>query len=436
MKKIAILGNSSAVVQLVDKLRGQDQELSITLFPLSEHLPYHRHLLVDFFKEYNTLDQLYCQPWKYYERNKVAIVQDKKIKRISLKRKYISLEDKSQIEFDALVVAGTEGVKFSEFNGNAKNGVLRAGRLEDVISVINLLPVAETFIIQDQSLQALEMAFALSQKNKEVLWVNPGNQLLPELLDARTALFINNLMQNSGIRSIEKNKIAEILGDDDLKAVKMQSGKVFGCHALFLGGEAPDLRLFKDSDLMMKNGICVNHLFQSNLKEVYAMGDVCAFRLLSSLRNTPIYSEAIDKQGAIVGAALREEEPIYDIALNVNTFALAEASVTIMGRTLKGENVEEYQSIDEENQIFKKIFVQDNCIIGAVLINAPEQKDEIYHLIVQQEEVSDKIALIVGAQDNEPKSSKDSAAETENQPQMCETSVMDSENVRVAEENS
>lgn len=260
MKKIVVLGNSIAGIKAIEEIRKTDPSALITLFTLEEGLPYYRHLLADFVSGGIPKDQIYYQPKEYYQKLQINL-PDEKINRIYFKRNRLTTQDNQRMDYDVLIITDTGDDDFSDIKGTTKSGVFCLGRLCDMNQLIMGLPVTETVVIADGGRAGFKMARALKKRDKEVMWIVASRAALPS--------------DDPAIRIIEENAITEILGDSEVKAVKLKSGKVIAVQAVILGDARVDFKLFKDSGLQIRDRISVNEHFETNINNVFALNGVC-----------------------------------------------------------------------------------------------------------------------------------------------------------------
>ena len=64
--------------------------------------------------------------------------------------------------------------------------------------------------------------------------------------------------------------------------------------------------------------------------------------------------------------------------VNIKVFDL---EISIIGDTREDTEVRQYAYADKEQKIYKKIFVKENILCGAVLINAMAQKEKLINLM-------------------------------------------------------
>ncbi|HLD69841.1 MAG TPA: FAD-dependent oxidoreductase [Candidatus Omnitrophota bacterium] len=294
MKKIIVIGNSIAGVKALETIRGFDAESDLTIFALDGFYPYNRELFVDYFLKKIKESKLSYKPKEFYEQNRINVILQRQISRINFKNKRIFTPEKDQIDFDILIIADTHQVKFPDIKGTSKTGVFALRKLSDLKKIIAALPFVETIVIETNSPQGFRMADAFKKAGKEVIVVLPSpiinfrhseehsdeeshpKEILRFAQNDEKALFPNTLvitqkLEQTGIQVILDSSIAEILGEAEVKAIRLKSGKVLAAEMLVFTDTPPDLRLFNDTGLEMGEKIWVDSSFKTNLEGVFAL---------------------------------------------------------------------------------------------------------------------------------------------------------------------
>ncbi len=274
MKKIVILGCSPAGIAAIEEIRAKDSSSEITLFGYDGYYPYDQKMFTQLIVKDITFDQVFCKPKNFFTKNKVKVILDKKITRINFKRNKIFTEDKTQIDYDELIMTESPEYKFPDIKGTNKEGVLRAKSLKDVHQLLNNLPFTDTIVIQSNQLFGFQLAMALAKVNKEVIFVSPQQYNLAETLDMETAQSLTEFMKQEKIRVISGQHIEEILGDSDVKAVRLKSGKVLACQMALFDHLKNNLRVLSDAILKVDDKVSVNEQFRANVNNVFALMDV------------------------------------------------------------------------------------------------------------------------------------------------------------------
>ena len=277
MATIVILGQSLAVPSVVAALREDGQERKIVFISTDGSLPYDRARLPAYIARRIGEKALFPETADFYARHKVEVILDKELSRVNVNRRRVFLADKVQVDYDALILSDAPQVRFPEMKGMRKNGVFSMARLESARRIIKYLPQVDTAVVVPSSLRGIEFALALKAAGKDVIVIGAEASFFPELLGEDLAARLGVLGEKNGLRFFLNSGIEDVLGDAEVKAVRLKSGKVIAAEMLVVEGVDPDMRLFADSDLLVRDRICVHTNMRSNVPSVYAIDAVMEF---------------------------------------------------------------------------------------------------------------------------------------------------------------
>ncbi len=269
MKKIVILGNSPAIVKIIEDVRAAAPENEIVVWSMEKSLPYFPERLADYAAENISLKEVLCRPEKFYQQNNVRLILGKDVNRINFRKGQLANEEKEIVDYDFLVIAGALERRFPDIKGTNKYGVVDANKLDDVDHFVKSFPFIDTVILQTQTIKGLKMAEAVRKAKKEVIIVVPAS--LSSLSEEIQAKFKE--LETAAVRIIQENAIVEILGDADARAVRLKSGKVFACEAILFDETVPYFKLFIDTPLKMNKGIVVDARLKASIDNVFACGE-------------------------------------------------------------------------------------------------------------------------------------------------------------------
>ena len=332
MNKILVVGNSLAVTKTIENIRQNDQESAITLFCTESLLPYDRWALSSLVAGKIKESQTHPLADEFFRQQNVEVIANEKLLRISLKRKYVSTESKRQIDYDQLMVADLGSLMPLSVKGHHRQGVFDCALLSSVKGLVKYLPFIDTAFLEVTNIHGLNMACALHGLGKEVVIVCSGQGLLHDFLDEETSNLLKQIVESKGLRVFTKNTIEEILGDAEVKAVKLQSGKVIGAQMVVVDSLALDWRLLEQDQGYQK----------------------------------------IEDEYFSAGLPL---QPLH--------FGFQVLEGFCMGVTKLPEGGREYLKFDGPQNVFKKIFAKGDVLVGAVLFNAPSHEQPIAKTITE-----------------------------------------------------
>lgn len=308
MKKIVVLGNSITAIKVIETIKLSGEEVEAVVISSENTFPYYRHLLPTLPGKKNQQNKILYRVSEEYQKENISFVFDKAVVRINLKRNRLALEDKEQIDYDVLLLSDLVLDPFCGVKGANKEGLYNLKRLSDMTALLKSCPLVETLVVQADSFAGLEMARAFCGMNKEVIFLTSRKNILGELLSPDDALAIEVALQEMGLRIMKESQIVEILGDTQAKAIRLQTGKVFGCQAILTDCDLPDLRLFKETQLQCSQRVSVNAAHQTNFDNVFALDAVCDTMKTSDWDVSQNYEQSVDQQSQIVAAKIIGKE--------------------------------------------------------------------------------------------------------------------------------
>ena len=388
MSKIVIVGHSGATVRAIEEIRKSDSQSEVTLISCDGRLPYDRFKLADILAGNIKENQAFYQTDDFYKKFKVEVVCDQPISRISFKRSHVTGANKKQWEFDTLIIADTPETKLPVIKGNNKEGVFGCTRLGQIKEILKYLSLVKTVTVEVTNVLGIRIACAITRHKKEVVIVVPTKNILSELLDEESSAMCQQLFEQSGIQVISKNSVQEILGDLEVKAVRLTSGKVLASDMVIFDGGSPDFKFFAESGLELEERIKINDHLRTNLSHVFAVDAVVALNGLVATGAYDNTNEELEEQGRVVGANASGQDAVYRAPLKTAGFVMEKLSGFWIGKTQLEQGEREFLKFDPQRNIYKKIFARDDCMIGAVAFNANKEREKFYKLITEQTNIT------------------------------------------------
>ena len=124
------------------------------------------------------------------------------------------------------------------------------------------------------------------------------------VLTKKEADRIGKHIESHGIKLRFQAEMEEVISDEHnrVKAIRTKSGEVLDCQLLGVAtGVTPNVEFLKDTGLEIDKGICINEFLETNLPNIYAIGD-CAQVKDPLPGRKPI--EAVWYVGRMMGEAL------------------------------------------------------------------------------------------------------------------------------------
>ena len=265
--------------------------------------------------------------------------------------------------------------------------------IKDAKEIDGLLPVTKVVTILGGGLIGLKAAYALKKRNVDVKVVIKSGQVLSQMLDCEAATLVQKRLEENGIEIVLGQDVKEIIGEGDIKAVKLDSGKTLASSLIIVGkGVQPNIDLVKESEIKFNTGIMVNQFLQTNIPNIYASGDVAeSFDLITGKPVIHALWPIAVQQGKIAGANMAGSQIIYEGSLGVNSLEFFGLPTVSLGR-FKKENsetsLEELKRSDAKLKVYKKLILKDNFLLGALLVGDIRASGVFLRLIKEKINVS------------------------------------------------
>lgn len=304
MKRILVLGSSIAGVKAIEEIRRSEPDCEATIVTDGGY-PYDRGLFLPVLAKEIDYKKLFYKPSDYYEKNRVNVVVGQRIVRVNLKKCKVTTDDKQAFEGDILIITDAPSYKLPEIRGINKNGVYSLQSLKELDQVLDFLPLIDTVVVQSDSNRGAAIAAAFLKRGKEVIWAVTSDQITQDLLAADTTGKLAGAAQENKLRVVAGNPIAEILGEGDVKAIRLRSGKVLATQIIIFPDAAADMKLFTDPAVTIDGKIRVNEQFQTGVEGVFALDAASVSTDPGQASAGFLLVAVLEQQGAAVAAALK-----------------------------------------------------------------------------------------------------------------------------------
>jgi NAD(P)H-nitrite reductase large subunit len=393
MKQFVIIGNSAAGIAAAEAIQNKDKESKIVIISDEDYPAYCRCLISYYLAGEIGEDKLLYRAESFYKENNIELLLNKEVIRVDPGKNRVVCEDKTQLNYDSLLIATGASPKFPDTPGIKKRGVFGFRTIKDTKEIEGLVPVTKTACILGGGLIGLKAAYGLKKRNVEVKVIVKSKQVLSQMLDYEAAHFVQHRLEENGIEIITGQDVVEVIGNGDIKAVKLDSGKALGCSLIIVGkGVSPNIALIKDTQIKVNEGIIVDNHLQTNIPNIFTAGDVCeSFDLtLGRLSVNALWPVAVE-QGRIAGLNMAGENINYEGSLGMNSiefFGLPIVSLGIYKVKDDSKDYEELKISDPKSNLYKKLILKGKIIVGAILVGDIKNSGVFLRLIKERIDIS------------------------------------------------
>lgn len=369
-----IVGNSVAAVGAIRAIRALDQQGNITVISREKHNAYGRplisYLLGGLIKE----KRMAYIPESFYSDHRINLLLNTPVLGVDPIAKRVRLAGGDSLSYDKLLLATGGDPFIPPIEGLAdRDRVFTFTTWDDAAKLKIIAEDINRAVVIGGGLIGLKAAEGLNLLNKSVTVVELADRVLSSAFDRPAGKIVARKMKANGIDVINEESVIRIEGEGpDIRGVTLKSGDFIMCDTVVVAiGVRPSAGFLKGSDILVNRGIVVDNSMATSVKDVYAAGDVAeAADFFSGQKNPmPIWPDAYI-QGDVAGTAMAGGSKEYGGGLPMNSIEFFKVSTISMGITNPKEPSEyEIQSFqDIQNYQYRKIVLQNNRLVGAVLV--------------------------------------------------------------------
>lgn len=363
-KRIVIVGSGIAAITAIKSIREIDLSSEIYLIGQEKFYPYNRiRLSKGIFDELEE-NKILLKKKEWYEENKVEIFINTKVANIDVDSLELVLGDGIKVKYDKLLIATGSSNNTPPIDGIGKAGVYTLRGLKDALDIKEGINESKRVIVIGGGIQGLEMAWILHQHGIKVIIVELLSRLMAHLLDDKASQMLKSIIEGCGVEILTNTGVKKITGDNKVEGVLIDDKVELKCDMVIHStGIKPNKDIALNTKVYSQRGIVVNNKMQTNIENIYAAGDIAEFdNKIIGLWNIAI------EQGKVAGYNIAGKETIYEKITPVTTLNAFGISLFSMGCIDEVESTKMLMDEDIKSKIYKKIFIKNNKVIGAIVI--------------------------------------------------------------------
>lgn len=362
--RIIIVGAGVAAVNAIKAIREYDKESQIILIGDEKFYPYSRIKLTKSMLENLEEDKILLQKKDWYAGNNVSLYLGRSVIKVDTDNHKVILDDESKFSYKKLLLASGAHNFIPPIQGIEKPGVYSIRKLEDIKKLQDTLREKEVILNIGGGIQGLETAWVLHQHGKKIIIVEFQNRLMPAQLDDKASRTLQRAIESFNIEVHLNTQVKTIVGESEVKEALTNSGDNLKCDmVVYSVGIRTNIDFLQDSPISLNHGVIVNNMMQTKLKDVYAAGDVAEFE--SKISGS--WSAAAN-QGKIAGYNIAGKEVKYSGIVPVTTLNAFNISLFSIGNVDEKQCSTTLTDGDDMSLSYKRIFIKDNHIVGAIII--------------------------------------------------------------------
>ena len=307
MEHIVIVGNGIAGVTAARHLR-KNSDHKITIISAESDYFFSRTALMYVYMGHMRWKDLKPYEDKFWSKNRIELI-NAYVEKVETANQSLVLADGTSINYDKLILAtGSVPAKYG-WEGQDLNGVQGLVSKQDLEQLEKTAPnneICPKAVIVGGGLIGVEMAEMLHTRKIEVTVLVREHAFWSGVLPDGEAKMISRHILSHGIDLRHQEELDKILDDGkgNVRAILTKKGEEIPCNLVGITtGVRPKIDFLENSNIETDKGILVNRLLETNVKNVYAIGDCAQQREAIGLRK-PV--EAVWYTGRMMGETVAQ----------------------------------------------------------------------------------------------------------------------------------
>ncbi|RSC94816.1 NAD(P)/FAD-dependent oxidoreductase [Tenacibaculum singaporense] len=308
MEHVVIIGNGISGVTAARHIRKlSDKKITIISSETDEF--FSRTALMYVYMGHMKFE--HTQPYEswFWKKNRINLKKGF-VSKVHSSEKEITFSTGEKLSYDKLIIAtGSKPNKFG-WPGQDLKGVMGMYHKQDLEALEQYAPnnkVCKRAVIVGGGLIGIELAEMLHSRNIPVTFLVREDSFWDKVLPKEESAMINREIIENHIDLRLGVNLKEIKSDKNGQVTSViieETGEEIPCNVVGLtAGVSPNIDFLKDSEIELGRGVKVNRFLETNIKDVYAIGDCAEQHEAIGLRR-PI--EAVWYTGRMMGETVAQ----------------------------------------------------------------------------------------------------------------------------------
>jgi nitrite reductase (NADH) large subunit len=355
----------------------------VTLFNAEPRGNYNRLMLSPVLSGEKTYAEIVTHDADWYAARPITCRFGESVVGIERDRRVV-IGQKGEVPYDHLVIATGSAPFIIPVQGRDLPGVVTYRDLDDTEKMIAAARPGAKAVVIGGGLLGLEAAAGLRLRGAEVTVVHLMGHLMERQLDPAAGYLLQRDLERRGIRVITKGSTAAILGTERVEGVLLEDNTGLPAEIVCMAvGIRPETRLASDAGIEVGRGVVVDARMRTSDPAISALGECVEFERNLFGLVAPLYDQA-----KVLAQVLNGGEAAFRVVQTATKLKVTGVDLFSAGDFAEGPGREEIVFRDPGRGIYKRLVLQDNRLIGAVMYGDTTDGNWFFQLIKDGTDIS------------------------------------------------
>lgn len=385
--RLLMVGNGMAGVRTIEEILERDPErFDITIIGKEPYPNYNRIMLSNILQNKMTVKETIMNPYEWYKENHIQLITGDKVVQIDREKQQVETEQGQIVGYDQMIIATGSDSFILPIDGSRLEGVVGFRTIDDTEKMLEIAKTKQKAIVIGGGLLGLECARGLVDQGMDVTVVHLAEWLMEVQLDRKAGELLKKDLEKQGIKFELQANTQEILGEKNVEGIRLSDGRVLDADMVVMAvGIRPVTKEARAAGLEIGRGIIVDDFMKTSDPNIYAVGECAEHRSKVYGLVAPLYEQGKILADHITG---RPTEG-YQGSMTFTSLKVSGCDLFSAGQITENDEVHGIETFNGVDNIYKKVFVKDKAIVGAVLYGDTEEGNRFYNMMKKGETIDD-----------------------------------------------
>ncbi len=392
-ERLVIIGAGMASGRVIDHLvETAPSAFDITLFNAEPRGNYNRIMLSPVLSGEKTYEEIVTHSDDWYAEHGVTCRFGEHVVGIDPEMKVVEGQN-GHVPYDKLIIATGSAPFIIPVPGKDLPGVITYRDLDDTNAMVAAAANGGKAVVIGGGLLGLEAAAGLAERGMDVTVVHLMGHLMERQLDEAAGYLLRKDLEKRGIKVLTQASTKAIVGKGQVEAVLLEDGETLPADLVVMAvGIRPETRLATDAGLVVARGVEVNAQMQTSDPDIYAVGECLEFDGHLFGLVAPLYDQA-----RVLAHTLLGEPDAFVVRDTATKLKVTGCDLFSAGEFAEAEGREDIVFRDPSRGIYKRLVIEDDRLVGAVMYGDTGDGNWFFGLIKDGTEIEEmRETLIFG----------------------------------------